>query len=232
MKVTAEGIELIKSRESCRLKAYQCPAGIWTIGYGHTGPAVHDGWEITQEDADALLRSDLLVFDAAVQHKCPDSTPPQHSAMVDLCYNIGIDAFCNSSVARLHNAEKYAEAAQAFALWNKAGGKILAGLVSRRAAEAAMYLSDCPAENAPTADGEKPLSHSRMINGQAVAGAATAVTAAPSFLPDGTLDSVKEALGTLSDYSRYAMYALVVVTLLGIGLSLYGRYSDRREGRA
>ncbi|TAL05057.1 MAG: lysozyme, partial [Chloroflexota bacterium] len=88
MKLTSAGIDLIKSRESCRLKAYQCPAGIWTIGYGHTGPEVHDNLEITQGEADILLQSDLIIFDAGVSRICPSGTDCQHSAMVSLAYNI------------------------------------------------------------------------------------------------------------------------------------------------
>src|SRR6185369_5373997 len=149
MRLTQDGIDLIKARESCRLKAYKCPAGIWTIAYGHTGPEVHEGWEITQDEADALLRADLITFDAGVTRICSTGTDCQHSAMVSLAYNIGLGSFAKSSVARLHNAERYAEAAQAFALWNKAGSKVLAGLVARRAAESALYLKDTPVENAP-----------------------------------------------------------------------------------
>src|SRR5438132_3438694 len=166
MKLIADGIDLIKSRESCRLAAYRGPAGVWTIGYGHTGEEVHEGLSISQPDADALLAADLCIFDAGVSKTCPAGSDCQHAAMVSLAYNIGLSAFQKSSVARLHNYGRYAEAAQAFALWNKAGGKVQAGLVSRRAAEAALYLRDQPPESLPTGEGEKPLAASRTLNGQ------------------------------------------------------------------
>lgn len=237
MKITQAGIDLIKSRESCRLKAYKCPAGIWTIGYGHTGSEVHDGWEISQDEAETLLRSDLLVFDAGVQRDCAQSTDCQHSAMVSLAYNIGLGNFAKSSVMRLHNADRYAEAAQAFALWNKAGGKVLAGLVSRRAAEAALYLEDLPQETisaVPNADGEKSLTDSRTMNGQAIAGTATVAGTGLSALNahSDTLSQITDQLGGIASYLPQIGYAIAALTIGGIALSIYGRWRDRQEGRA
>jgi len=130
------------------LKAYQCPAGIWTVGYGHTGPEVHEALIITGSEADALLHADLKAFDAGVAKACPEATNGQHAAMVSLAFNIGLGNFTRSSVARLHNSRKYSEAAQAFALWNKTKGIVLAGLVARRASEAALYLSDTLTQDA------------------------------------------------------------------------------------
>ncbi|TAK98935.1 MAG: lysozyme [Rhodospirillaceae bacterium] len=233
MKLTSAGIDLIKSRESCRLKAYQCPAGIWTIGYGHTGPEVHDNLEITQGEADILLQSDLIIFDAGVSRICPSGTDCQHSAMVSLAYNIGIGNFSRSSVARLHNAEKYAEAAQAFALWNKAAGVVLAGLVSRRAAEAALYLQDAPAENVPNGEGEKPLVASRTINGQAIAGAGAAATAGLSSFKDSavTRPGWQGTVNDLMPYFDQLKWVVLAVVIFGIGMTLYARWHDRHEGR-
>lgn len=230
MRISAAGINLIKSREGCKLKAYKCPAGIWTIGYGHTGPEVHEGMEVTDEEASTLLQADLLTFDAGASNHCPEATQSQHDALVCLAFNIGLGNFDKSSVARLHNAKKYAEAAQAFALWNRAGGKILPGLVARRAAEAALYLSDIPQESAPNADGEKPLFHSRTINGQAIAASATVIPAAGKFLPEGWIDSLKDSLGMIP--AGWATYAVLGLTILGIGISVYARWRDRAEGRS
>ena len=230
MKISPAGIDLIKKSESCRLKAYKCPAGKWTISYGLTGDWVHEGMEISQDEADQLFNSHLVQFDASVQRLCPDAAPNQHSAMVSLAYNIGTGAFAKSSVCRLHNAGRFAEAAQAFALWNRAGGKVLSGLVKRRAAEAALYLEGADVTSAPNADGEKPLTTSRTINGQAIAGAATVIPAAASALPHDWTDQIKEALtGIPADWATYAVLGL---TLLGIGLSVYARVKDRRDGRA
>ena len=189
MRITPEGVALIKSQESLRLTAYVCPAGVLTIGYGHTGPDVYAGETITEEEAEAILARDVGRLEACVADKCPRATDGQFSTMVCLAYNIGEAAFKKSSVARLHNAGKYGDAAQAFALWNKAAGKVLTGLVKRRASESALYLSDLPkdfeqCEPVGEADGEKPLLQSRGIKGQAIAGIGTAATAATQLIPD------------------------------------------------
>jgi len=230
MKLSPRGLALLTKSESCRLKAYKCPAGVWTIGWGHCGPEVHEGMEVTNEEASTLLQADVLAFDAGVSAICPESTQSQHDAMCCLAFNIGIEAFRKSSVARLHNAGKYAEAGQAFALWNRAGGKVLPGLVARRAAEASLYLSDVPQEQAANADGEKSLVHSRTINGGTLATAGTTLTIISQVMPEGTLDTIKDALGGIP--GTWAAYAVLGLTLLGVGLSIYARWSDRNEGRA
>lgn len=240
MKLAQEGIDLIKRREACRLKAYLCPAKVWTVGYGHTGPEVHQGLTISQDEAEALLLADLIVFDSAVLKACPDATPLQHAAMVSLCYNIGTGAFAKSSVARLHNAGKYAEAAQAFALWNKGGGKVLAGLVSRRAEESGLYLKGAPEETfeteidapAATAQGEKGLHQSRSMNGQALAGIGAIATAAPAVVPPDAISGLREAFDMLTPVAPYAVYGSALLVVIGIGLTIFARWHDRHEGRA
>ena len=137
--INRAGLELVETFEGCKLTAYKCPAGIWTVGFGSTGSHVYPGLTITKAQADELLRSDLRRFEDAVAQAAPRSTDNQFSAMVALSFNIGIDAFKRSSVLRKHLAGDHDGAANAFLLWNKAGGKVLNGLVRRRAAEAALY---------------------------------------------------------------------------------------------
>jgi lysozyme len=137
--INKEGLELIKQFEGCKLTAYLCPAKVWTIGYGSTGSHVKPGMTITQAEAEELLRSDLRRFEDAVANAAPDATDNQFSAMVSLAFNIGISALLRSTVLRQHKAGNHDAAADAFAMWNKAGGKVLAGLVRRRAAEEALY---------------------------------------------------------------------------------------------
>jgi lysozyme len=234
MKLNSDGINLIKSRESCRLEAYRCPAGVWTIGYGHTGPEVHRDLKVTQAEAEALLQSDLIVVDAAVVRTCPVTTDCQHAAMVSLAYNIGPGNFARSAVARLHNGRKYAQAAQAFALWNKANGRVLAGLVARRAEEAALYLRDTAYENVPNGDGERSLLASRTLNGQAIAGAGVAASAGLPVLA-GVGDAWPEwqsDILQLVPYFDHLKWLLLLLMIVGIGLTLYARLRDRNEGRA
>jgi len=133
------GLQLIKDMEGLRLKAYHCPAGILTIGYGHTGPDVKPGQKITLEVADQLLKRDIDGFANHVDRVAPEATPFQRAAMVSLCYNIGTEAFDRSSVLRHHNAGQHPQAALAFSKWVRAKGRVMPGLVKRRLREAALY---------------------------------------------------------------------------------------------
>lgn len=140
MECGSKGIALIKEFEGCRLKAYKCPAGVWTIGYGWTiGVKPGDVW--TQAKAEEMLAKGVKPYADAAEVKCPHSTQNQFDAMVSLCYNIGPGNFAKSSVARLHNAGNFTGAADAFLKWNKGGGKVLAGLTRRRQAERNLYMS-------------------------------------------------------------------------------------------
>lgn len=137
--INKAGLDLVKRWEGCKLTAYICPAGVLTIGYGSTGPHVKPGMTITQDQADELLRSDLRRFEDGVASTINTATDNQFAAMVALSFNIGLSGFMHSTVLRQHNDGNFAAAASAFKLWNKAGGKVLKGLVNRRADEAALY---------------------------------------------------------------------------------------------
>jgi lysozyme len=143
MKTNEAGLALIRQFEGCRLKAYKCPAGVWTIGYGWThGVKPTDQW--TQSQAEEMLVKGLDQYENAVQSAigAHSTTSNQFSALVSICYNIGAGNFVKSSMLRHHKAGDYAKAADAFLLWNKAGGKVLNGLIKRRQAERALYLED------------------------------------------------------------------------------------------
>ncbi len=137
--INAEGLALIKEFEGLELKAYLCPAKVWTIGYGSTGAHVKPGMVITEAEAERLLRKDLARFEQAVSRVCPEATDNQFAAMVSLAFNVGEAAFAKSTLAKLHNAKAYKGAADEFPKWNKAGGKVLAGLSRRRARERDLY---------------------------------------------------------------------------------------------
>jgi GH24 family phage-related lysozyme (muramidase) len=146
-------IELMHHFEACKLKAYRCPAGVWTIGWGDTGPHVEPGLVWTQAQADAAFERRLNnEFAPAVREAAGDATPAQFGAMVALAYNIGVGAFRRSSVARFHKAGNHEAAADAFLMWNKALGRVLPGLNRRRKAERALYRRDF-AELARLTDG-------------------------------------------------------------------------------
>jgi len=140
--------DLIKSFEGCSLKAYKCPAGIWTIGYGTTAAAgvgviPHEGMKITQAQADHYLEITIEKFATQVAAMLTRATTEnEFGAFVSLAYNIGVGAFKKSSVLRYFNAGDHTKAADAILMWNKAGGKVLAGLTRRRMAERDLFLTD------------------------------------------------------------------------------------------
>ena len=145
MQTSERGIALIKKHEGLRLTAYLCPAGVWTIGYGHTtNPRVLPGMCITEEEAQRLLIEDLRRFERAVYGSV---TAPinqnQFDAFVSLAFNIGAGAFRSSTALKRHNAgEEPSQVADAILWWKKGGGKVLQGLVKRRADEAALYMEE------------------------------------------------------------------------------------------
>lgn len=136
------GIALTKEFEGLRLEAYQDVAGVWTIGYGHTGPGVCAGLVWTQEQADAALRTDLAWAVVCVNgHVDADITQNEFDAMVDFTFNAGPHAFMNSTLLRRVNLGHFADAAEQFLLWVHAAGKVVEGLQRRRQAEQELFLS-------------------------------------------------------------------------------------------
>jgi lysozyme len=138
------GLQLITSSEGLRLQAYQDIAGIWTIGYGHTG-GVQPGMNITAAQATQFLMQDLATIEGQIASATADvpTTDNQFAAMVSLGFNIGWGNFKTSSVLRFHLAQQPANAATAFDLWDKAhvDGQLVEvpGLLARRQREAALY---------------------------------------------------------------------------------------------
>jgi len=137
--INAVGLAIIKENEGCKLQAYLCPAKVPTIGYGHTGPEVKLGQVITIDRADALLAADLARFEDGVTHLTPFSNDNQFSALVSFAFNEGLGKLRGSTLLAKHNAADYVEAAKEFGKWTFADGKVMSGLVKRRAAEAALY---------------------------------------------------------------------------------------------
>ena len=139
MKTSQFGIDLIKSFEGCRLEAYKCPAGIWTIGYGHT-TGVEKGQKITQTQAEAFLKHDLKHFENVVNEVVKVAiTQNQFDALVSFTYNVGVGALKTSTLLRLLNSGDYIGAAEQFDRWVFAGQIKLAGLVRRRKAEKDLF---------------------------------------------------------------------------------------------
>lgn len=140
-KTNQAGIDLVKSFEGCKLKAYKCPADIWTIGYGHTGSDVYSGLVISQEQAEELLRRDLERFENGVTSLVVVGlTDNEFAALVSFSYNVGLGNLAKSTLLKLLNTANKALASAEFPKWNKAGGVVLPGLVKRREAERLLFL--------------------------------------------------------------------------------------------
>lgn len=142
MKISEEGLLLIKRFEGCKLQSYLCPAGVWTIGYGHT-VGVKKGQTITQAQADQMLADDLVQYEQAVMGLVNDEdklTSNQFSALVSFAYNCGVANLRSSTLLRKVNAKDYVGAANEFGKWVNGGGKVLSGLVRRREAERALFV--------------------------------------------------------------------------------------------
>jgi lysozyme len=144
MKMTSEGLALIRRFEGFRAKAYRDAAGVWTIGYGHTSmagaPLVMPGMKIGKAEAERMLAADVEQFARGVARLLTrELTPEQFSAVVSFAFNVGLGGLAKSSVLKAVNAGDHAAVARRLQLWVKAGGRVLPGLVKRRAAEAALY---------------------------------------------------------------------------------------------
>lgn len=142
MRTSDKGRSLITRFEGERLRAYRCPAGVLTIGIGHTGPDVTPGLTISRSQAQTLLRADLARFEEGVRRLAPSAKQGQFDALVSFAFNLGLGQLGRSTLLRKHNAGDVEGAAAEFARWTRAGGVVLPGLVRRRAAEAALYRSE------------------------------------------------------------------------------------------
>ncbi|UFH49936.1 lysozyme [Pseudomonas sp. KNUC1026] len=144
MKTSPRGLDLIKSSEGLHLRAYPDPgtgAEPWTIGYGSTG-CVSAGMTITVAQAEQRLQNDLSRVEAAVTRLATvPLTQGQFDALVSFTYNVGEGNLARSTLLRLVNTGEPAAAAEQFGRWVRAGGRVLPGLVTRRAAERAMFES-------------------------------------------------------------------------------------------
>jgi lysozyme len=147
MKIGEKGLALIKEFEGCKLQSYKCPAGVWTIGIGSTryanGSPVKANQALPSEAAALhILAQTLSPYEHAVNAIGVELTQNEYDALVCLCYNIGSANLISSTLVRMLKAkEPKSEIAEQFLRWNKAGGKVLAGLTRRRNAEAELFLS-------------------------------------------------------------------------------------------
>ena len=139
MKISNKGIDLIKHFEGCETEAYKCPAGVWTIGYGHI-KGVQEGDVITEAQAHEMLVEELNEYENYIHDyvECP-LNQDQFDAMVSWVYNLGSGNLRSSTLLRTLNAGDYAGVPAQMMRWNKPAGKPLEGLTRRRQAEADLF---------------------------------------------------------------------------------------------
>lgn len=203
----------LQSFEGNKLKAYKDSAGVWTIGYGHTGPDVHSGMTISQDRADELMVVDLQRFEAAVEHsvKVP-LTDYQFGALVCFAYNVGVGAFQKSTLLKKLNAGNYAAVPGELMKWTKAGGRTLPGLVNRRAAEAGLWAKTSHVASRDVAPAPAPtVAHTPATspaNWVATIGAGVPAVAAAV---KGTADAVNSTFTQVNDSAGAVKNGVTVV---------------------
>lgn len=150
MKISSNGLAVIKNFESCKLEAYPDPGtggAPWTIGWGHTGREVKPGLKWTQKQADETLLADLARFENGVASMVTiDLKQGQFDALVSFAYNVGLTALKNSTLLEMVNNKRHDQALAQFARWNKSGGRVMKGLIRRRAAESWLWRDASGAE--------------------------------------------------------------------------------------
>jgi len=235
-KVSAKGLDLIKRFEGChrpnkegKYSSYRCPAGRWTIGYGHT-KGVRSGQKITQEQALTFLEEDAAKVEKALTECMVALTQPEFDAIASFIFNVGVEAFEHSTLLKKLRSADFDAVPEQLARWDKAtvDGKkvVLPGLTRRRAAEIQLYLIDTPlgedgsmAQKVTVAD-VKPLKKSRTLAGAGAASTGLILTETAGQL---------EAFTAYSDYLKYAFIALSVA---GLMLVAYARYDDQKKATA
>ena len=236
MRTSPAGIALIKLFEGCKLRAYRCPAGVWTIGYGHTGSDVHPGLIVSQDRADDLLVLDLIRFEKAVAKAVAvPLSQNQFDALVALTYNTG-PAPLTATLGRVLNARRYNDVPAQFMRWTRAGGKELKGLVRRRRAECALWrgLDDDRGDDVEVAGPITAAPAGRSLTSSTTAKAAGLAGAGGIGLVGQGLAQAKEHASTFSSIASAfdglgstGLLVLGAVILAGAGYLVYVRWRDR-----
>ena len=228
MRTSDEGVRLIQLYEGLRLTSYVCPAGVLTIGYGHTSaagkPTVEPKMTITKDEASLILRSDLGRFERGVESLVKvDLAQHQFDALVSFAFNCGLGALKKSTLLKRVNAKRFDEVPSEFMKWTRGGGRQLAGLVRRRRAEVEMWRSITGIEpdgsrvqpDQPVAS--KGITQSKEANAAVVAGGASVAAVAQEVIPifqsaNSALACAVEALG------RPAVFIAIIATLACVGI--------------
>lgn len=230
MQVSDTGLNLVKRFEGVSTIAYRCPAGVLTIGYGHTA-GVSEGDTLTEEECDALLQDELKLYANLVLScvKVP-LTEHQLDALTSFTFNVGIGAFKSSTALQKINASNFDAVPAELLRWDKAtvNGKltVLKGLVRRRTAEAALFAMDetladdggKPMAQSVSEEKLKKLTKSKTLAGASLAGASVGLT------------ELAVQLKPFIVYSDYIKYLFLATSVVGVALVAYARITDRTKG--
>ena len=230
MQVSDTGLNLVKRFEGVSTIAYRCPAGVLTIGYGHTA-GVSEGDTLTEEECDALLKDELQLYANLVLScvKVP-LTEHQLDALTSFTFNVGIGAFKSSTALQKINASNFDAVPAELLRWDKAtvNGKltVLKGLVRRRTAEAALFAMDetladdggKPMAQSVSEEKLKKLTKSKTLAGASLAGASVGLT------------ELAVQLKPFIVYSDYIKYLFLATSVVGVALVAYARITDRTKG--
>jgi len=247
MQTSRRGQQFIKDGEGLRLVAYLCPAGVWTIGWGHTSDEkypVKKGMKITKAQAEILFKHDVEEAEAAIRrHVKVQLNGNQYGALVSFIFNVGVEAFRKSSLLRMINKGAGAiSITKAFSLWVKGGTpkRTIKGLVKRRADEAALYhtpdsLGDNPIKlpntGKPTAQIEEGRNAKHDVSPSGV-GTGKVGSGVASIGAGGAVEQIKDATDQLTyvaDYSSVIQAVVVALVSLGAIIMLYGLYQRWKD---
>lgn len=239
--VSENGLNLVKKFEGLHkitddgdVRAYRCPAGKWTIGYGHTR-GVKSGLRVSVDECEKMLMEDLHEAGNAVRSAVNvPLSQNQYDALVSFVFNLGAGNFRSSTLLKKLNKGLYEEIPAQILRWNKArvDGQLteLRGLTRRRTAEAALWAMDAPLAGQeggdlmpqkPVQEAVKPLAKSKTLAGAGAAGIGTV----GSLLGDAATN-----LESLVMYSESIKMVFLALTVVGIALVTYSRIKDHNEG--
>jgi lysozyme len=220
MKMSQSGKDMLVDFEGVRLKAYKCPAGVWTIGIGATNPPVNATDEITREEAFKRLDHDLVQYEDGVKRLVKVGlTQGQFDALVDFAYNAGVGALAKSTLLKKVNAEKFDEVPAEFMKWTKGGGKELPGLVRRRRAEVKLWRGleeDVPVSKTQSRfqpdqpKASKSITQSKEANAAVAAGGLGTIAVVQEVLP-----IIKEGGDLLNGLSGTVLILVVIIAAAG-----------------
>ena len=224
MRMSAAGLAIVKEFEGLRLKAYKCPAAVWTIGYGHTSaagnPIVTPELVITNDEADQILERDMVQYEDGVRKFVKvELTQNQFDALVDFAYNAGVGALQKSTLLKKVNAGKFDEVPAEFMKWTKGGGKELPGLVRRRRAEVKLWRSLDTEAPVPTSQARfqpdqpkasKSITQSKEANAAVAAGGLGTIAVVQEVMP-----IIREGGDLLGSLSPTALILFVIIAVAG-----------------